>query len=899
MAGIGFLPPVILEIQANATEALVSMKEVNAELTRMEAHANATGASLSKMEKSSVMVGKAMMVTGVAAFALGAIAVEAAMKSEEAFTRLNKALDNSGNGSVATKEQFKGLVESNVKLGFTTVETANALGTLVTATGKTSEATALLSSAQNFARYSHISLSSAADTMAKATQGSAKAFKELGITLDTHLPKQEAINKAFDQLNDKLSGQSQAYLTTFAGKMSVLKAQTEASAESLGNVLIPVLTKFLDLVNKGIEWIKNNADALKMLGLIVLTAAAAFKTYEITLVAVNAIQKIQIALALASAEGIGTMRAAMLLLNDAMKANMIGIIVTALVAVGAMFIYAWNHSETFRKGVKIVADSVITFLANMIRAFGGLIEIIANLVTGQLQIFLKVLSYLPGVGKYAKEGLKFIRDGIEGIGNTADTVANKVEGFKKVIDNLDVKKTVFDVAGGNGESSSGTGKSSLTGYTGANTIVKGAKDTITPIIASIQNQLDTAVNKYNESIANAKGKYNEAILAADTAWQEKQNALDKDWQDKQATLLQDHNDALAKINAENAQKIVDIQQTYADKLKAVVQKSIDELTGAFANATNVDIGKMFTDLQTAGDASGEALVASMTEKLKAVQKLSEDASTLAGKGFSQAFIEQVVAQGPVVGDQLTQSILSSTPDQVNQMQSLFQQLTDASNNGVTALATSMSQPGKLATESLNAEYQQTQEDLQTALAEQKKTYDQATADENSSYQKSLASAQAIYDKATADNLKSQQDAYAAAQKALLGATAAAEGALAVSLDNIQKTFDTKLGNVKTTIQSTIDAIKALQAAMASVSMASAGGGGGYVTPSTQTTPSIVGGNQFGSITINNNNNGVTTSPAEIATATLNAVILGQTQGITSNGQTTSSMANKINQMSYN
>ena len=238
--------------------------------------------------------------------------------------------------------------------------------------------------------------------------------------------------------------------------------------------------------------------------------------------------------------------------------------------------------------------------------------------------------------------------------------------------------------------------------------------------------------------------------------------------------------------------------------------------------------------------------------------------------------------------------MSSTPDQVNQMQSLFQQLTDASNNGVTALATSMSQPGKLATESLNAEYQQTQKDLQTALVEQKKTYDQATADENSSYQKSLASAQAIYDKATADNLKSQQDAYAAAQKALLGATAAAEGALAVSLDNIQKTFDTKLGNVKTTIQSTIDAIKALQAAMAGVSMASAGSGGGYVAPSTQTTPSIVGGNQFGSITINNNNNGVTTSASEIATATLNAVILGQTQGITS--ATSTGVSNKLNAM---
>ena len=43
----------------------------------------------------------------------------------------------------------------------------------------------------------------AAQTLARGTTGSAKAFKELGITLDSNLPKNEAIAKAFDQLNQK------------------------------------------------------------------------------------------------------------------------------------------------------------------------------------------------------------------------------------------------------------------------------------------------------------------------------------------------------------------------------------------------------------------------------------------------------------------------------------------------------------------------------------------------------------------------------------------------------------------------------------------------------------------------------------------------------------------------
>jgi hypothetical protein len=77
----------------------------------------------------------------------------------------------------------------------------------------------------DLARYKHIDLGTAATILARGTQGSAKAFKELGITLDTHIPKQQAINKAMDQLQQKIGGQAQAYLGTLAGKLAVLKSQ--------------------------------------------------------------------------------------------------------------------------------------------------------------------------------------------------------------------------------------------------------------------------------------------------------------------------------------------------------------------------------------------------------------------------------------------------------------------------------------------------------------------------------------------------------------------------------------------------------------------------------------------------------------------------------------------------
>jgi phage-related protein len=39
----------------------------------------------------------------------------------------------------------------------------------------------------------------------------------------------------------------------------------------------------------------------------------------------------------------------------------------------------------------------------MVKAWGELITVILKVVTAKMQAFLKVLSYLPGVGKYAKE----------------------------------------------------------------------------------------------------------------------------------------------------------------------------------------------------------------------------------------------------------------------------------------------------------------------------------------------------------------------------------------------------------------------------------------------------------------------------------------------------------------
>jgi hypothetical protein len=98
----------------------------------------------------------------------------------------------------------------------------------------------------------------------------------------------------------------------------------------------------------------------------------------------------------------------MLALNAAMRANPIGLIVTALMLVGAAFVYAWKKSETFR-GVVIKGAQII------LGGFALLVEGIGK--------FLGMLGKVPGMGwaKGLSEGAQKAADSIR---KTSDGLSN-------------------------------------------------------------------------------------------------------------------------------------------------------------------------------------------------------------------------------------------------------------------------------------------------------------------------------------------------------------------------------------------------------------------------------------------------------------------------------------------
>jgi hypothetical protein len=141
----------------------------------------------------------------------------------------------------------------------------------------------------------------------------------------------------------------------------------------------------------------------------------------------------------------------------------------------------------------------------------------------------------------------------------------------------------------------------------------------------------------------------------------------------QADAAQTHADKLAAIAKKHAETIAKEHQALADKLKSIVEKSVESLRQAFQAAAQVDIGSMFATMQQQGETSADALLATLKDRLAKIQALARDTAALAGAGFSELFIQQVVAQGPDVGDAMAQNILGASAQTQADLKTSFAQ----------------------------------------------------------------------------------------------------------------------------------------------------------------------------------------------------------------------------------
>ena len=252
----GDIPNLNVEILVQLSNLTAAVNEATAGLNKIGDAAKAQEGKFNQLKTTmgGVFAGN-LLTQGLGSLEAGLKGVvEAASKAQTTTVALATAMNNAKVNTEANRTAVEGSVKSMENLAFTGNDAREAMMTLVTATGSVSKSTELMGMASNLARAQHESLGAAAETLAKATTGKlGGAFKEYGITLDNTLPKNQAITKALNEMNEKIKNQASAYLDTYAGKMELLKTKMDSAKETIGGALIPVLTSltgiFLSLIH--------------------------------------------------------------------------------------------------------------------------------------------------------------------------------------------------------------------------------------------------------------------------------------------------------------------------------------------------------------------------------------------------------------------------------------------------------------------------------------------------------------------------------------------------------------------------------------------------------------------------------------------------------------------------
>ena len=486
------IPPMLIKLQADVSQLKVGLAQAEGAIKGVDKSVQQASTGMANFATKVKQIGASLGIAfaGTQVLQFGRDVIAQAQEAEAQQQRLYQLMKV---GTGATDEQIASLnaqAEALQKVGVVTAgnitQTQSQLATfnLQTDTIKTLTPAILdYVTAEKGANASADEFKQMTNGLAQALNGNFGSLTRVGFVLDDHTKKlissgteAERAAAITDVLNSTYKDFNAELRNTPEGRMQVLRNDFDQLKEDLGKKLLPALKAVTDFLTDQLipaarsfgKFLSDNSTVIITLTAAILGGVAAYKAYlaiqKLVAVATTVLKVAQVLFTgatLASIASTNGLAASMLALNAAMRANPIGIIVTVLAAVAVAFVVAYKKSETFRNGVAIVAKAVIGFVALMVRAFGGFIEILAKLLTGPMRTFLGVISKLPGVGSAAKAGLKLLNSGIASVGDFADKTADKIEGLKGKVDSFTdaankaakngaTKKTKEDGGGGGG-----------------------------------------------------------------------------------------------------------------------------------------------------------------------------------------------------------------------------------------------------------------------------------------------------------------------------------------------------------------------------------------------------------------------------------------------------------------
>ena len=941
------IPPILVQIQADVTSLKQGLAQAQAAIKGVDDNVKTASTGMSnfssKLKNVASTIGVAFAGTQIVAFAKDT--VMAASNMAESLSKVRVVF---GEGAAAVEAWGKTAADSMGISNQAALEAAGTYGNLFQAFGlgqgqAQDMSMSLVQLAGDMASFNNTSIDDAITALRSGLSGETEPLKRFGVAMNEARLKTEALSLGLiKSTSDALTPAAKAqaayalimkdtalaqgdYARTADGTantMKTLQAKMQDAKVALGDALMPafqgllaVLKLAIPLLTKLGNFFKNNQDEIKAFAIAVGIGSVAWGVYTLAVKRAEIAQK---------------------LLNLAQKMNPIGLIVIAVGLLAAGLVKLWKNSETFRNVIISVGKAGLTAFASIIPMVGKVGEAVLKFMMTPLKTVLGALSKLPGVGKYAKSGLDLLNKGLDGVSDFADKAAAKANSLIKTLDNVGKAKAKAekDVA-----TTKKGGKTTTTATVDAAALEKAAKaeqkrldklkdyqkdvediyKDMNEVIADAQERAQEALETRNERMAEAHEQYNETVAdlnkryaesiadAEERAEEQRADAREsyrkaeaeakKRFASQQIQIAKQFNDKVADLEKALQNKLTDIResadakraeltQKAAEKQAGLIQQSMDRLRNAFASKTGFNLGEAM-----AGGKSADALLTDLKNKLAAAKELQANAAALAGMGYSQTFIEQVVKNGPEAGNKIAEALKAASPDATKELQLLYGQVETVSETGLDALAKTMNEGGKLATSELMEAYTQVATDLRQSLTEVDRQMQEGLADAQAAYQaamteakaerdarmteamtamqESIAEAQATLDAALAEAEKTLAKARAEAQKRLNEGLAEAQKTLQKALEDAQKSYEKAIDEINKSTQKKLDALKAklaeVAAAMAALQAAQAAAAALAAAP--VYTPVPYTGTPFGQSGGSGSKGGTTTNITQNFTAT--------------------------------
>jgi len=926
------IPPILVQLQADISGLKKGLADAEKAIRGVDSNVKTANVGVNKftdtIKKFGVIAGATFGTAQIVNFFRSAVAEST--KAEAAQARLANLLMNTNGATQAQITALGQQARALEKVGVVSADNITVAQSQLATFDLTAASIATLTPA--ILNYVTAEKGAAATTdefkqmtngLAQAMQGNFASLTKTGFVLDaatkatiangTEMERSRAVvevlNSTYKDFNENLRKTSQGAMQVAINDFNNLK-------QKVGSELVPVISQFvgkltssvIPALTKLVDFLVKNKDSIIAVTKVLIAGAAAYATYRTAMIVATATTTaFRVAMVLmrgaqlASIASTNGLAASILVMNAAMRANPIGVVITALTLLAAGFMVAWKNSETFRK-------AVVKGLQVVINGFGYLVGAIGSL--------LSAASKIPGIGDKFKgpaEAVKKTANDIRAFSDGLDKLATKkidiTANVKTTVDNKNVR----------------TGDEIKISDKEAKARAKAAQEAAEARTRAITSYLETQISahkNYQERVKDLQKDYSEAITEAETrAIEQRADAnekyaeavvdaqkshtkvmvdIAKDYAKKIADIESAHQKKLTDIRAASAQKAADLRKSATDKEVSIIQQSVDRLRSAFASGTGFSLTEAFKGRTSGG------LLTQMKKQLDDAKKLQEAAAYLAGQGYAQTFIEQVVKAGPEVGLQMVDELKKSSPEQQAEIQSTFMDLEAIQETGLDTLAKSMNNGANLATAELRDAYNQVAIDLKASLAEVDRELQESLATANAEYamamaeakierdsrmleaatqlQEAIASAKATLDKSLADAEATLAKARAEAQKRLNEGLAEAQRVLQKALIDAQLEYQKAIDDISS---STAAKLKALQAQLAAVAAATAAlqtASANYATASTSTpyiipipnAPSTGTKTNPAPITnINTNISGVNlTNPSSTASSVVSAIKYG-------------------------